>query len=157
LKEHHYRVQVQWNEMEKGGTSSYKSYSRNHTIWAEGKQIIPASSDPSFLGNKQRYNPEELFVGSLASCHMLWYLHLCTLHGITVVKYSDSAEGLMKEEIGGKGRFESVTLLPKVTILEMEKKDRALDLHNEANRLCFIANSCNFEVIHRPVILINEQ
>jgi organic hydroperoxide reductase OsmC/OhrA len=156
VKKHHYRVQLQWNEMEKGGTSSYNSYSRNHNIRVEGKPGIPASSDPSFLGDKERYNPEELFVGSLASCHMLWYLHLCTLYGITVVDYSDSAEGTMKEEKGGMGKFESVTLKPMVTILEMEKKDKAFELHVEANRLCFIANSCNFTVNHLPTILIYE-
>ena len=65
-----------------------------------------SSSDLAFQGDRECYNPKELFVGSLVSCHMLWYMHLCTLNGIIVVDYSDSAEGIMKGEKGGKGKFE---------------------------------------------------
>jgi len=65
----------------------------------------------------RRYNPEELLVASLSSCHMLWYLHLCSSHGVVVVNYRDSACGLMNERPDGAGEFVRVTLRPVVTVL----------------------------------------
>ena len=127
------------------------AYSRDHTIRAEGKPDILASSDPAFRGNAGRYNPEELLVASLSSCHMLWYLHLCAVNGITVVNYTDNASGEM-EESGGAGQFVSVDLRPVVTILEDAQRTRALRLHHEAHQRCFIARSVNFLVTVRATI-----
>ena len=59
------------------GTREYRGYERAHEYLVPGKPVIPGSSDPNFRGDKTHYNPEELLVMSLSSCHMLWYLHLC--------------------------------------------------------------------------------
>ena len=81
---------------------------------------------------------------------MLWYLHLCADNGIVVIDYKDEASGLM-EESGDGGRFTSVTLHPVVTITDASKIDKANELHELANKYCFIANSLNLPVKHEPV------
>jgi organic hydroperoxide reductase OsmC/OhrA len=153
VKTHRYRVQTHWTSPNGEGTANYRSYSREHTIAAEGKPEIAASSDPAFRGDAARYNPEELLVASLSSCHMLWYLHLCASNGIRVVKYSDPATGVMKENADGSGEFVRVTLRPAVTLAAGSDAGRALDLHRGAHRLCFIARSVNFPVEVEPEIV----
>ncbi len=155
MKKHKYQVTVQWTGSQGEGTKSYRTYSRDHTIHSEGKydQIL-GSSDPSFLGDKSRYNPEDLFLSSLSTCHMLWYLHLCTTHNITVTDYRDQATGIMEESAQGSGKFVSVTLHPKVVITSAAHIDTAESLHAEASKMCFIANSCNFEIGHQPEIIM---
>ncbi len=64
---------------------------------------ISGSSDPAFLGDPEKYNPEELLLSSISSCHMLWYLHLCTSHNVVVTTYFDHAEGVMEELENGSG------------------------------------------------------
>jgi organic hydroperoxide reductase OsmC/OhrA len=76
------------------------------------KPVIQASSDPAFLGDPTKHNPEDLLVSSLSSCHMLWYLHFCSANHIIVEEYTDTAEGIMLEEQNGNGYFKEVTLNP---------------------------------------------
>lgn len=154
MKKHEYQIQVSWTGNLGEGTKDYKSYSRNHEIKAAGKSVISGSSDPSFRGDANRYNPEDLFVSTLASCHMLWYLHLCSANKITIVNYQDDAIGTMLEKEDGSGAFTEVVLRPTVTILENDKKDLAIRLHEEAHEKCFIANSVNFPVRCEPLITI---
>lgn len=123
----------------------------------DGKPDLYCSSDPAFLGNPSRINPEEQFLSALAGCHMLWYLHLCSVNGITVTEYSDEASGEMAEDEDGSGRFVSVQLNPEVTILEAHRREAAVSIHKEANRMCFIANSCNFPVYHHSEITVARQ
>ena len=149
-KEHHYQTQVKWTGNTGSGTSGYKDYERSHTVSIYGKQEIHCSSDPSFLGNSSKYNPEELFVSTISSCHMLWYLHFCATAGIVVVSYTDSAKGIMETEPDGSGRFTEVTLYPLVTVTEEHMIEQALELHKKAHEFCFIANSVNFKVSHKP-------
>jgi len=154
LKQHTYNVHIEWTGNTGNGTAGYRSYSRDHIISAPGKsEQILAASDPAFQGDPKRYNPEELFVSSLSSCHMLWYLHLCSVNGIVVVAYTDEAHGTMEESADGGGRFTEVTLFPQVTITDADKLDLARSLHAEAHRKCYLANSCNFPVRHEPVVL----
>ncbi|OEK04965.1 OsmC family protein [Roseivirga misakiensis] len=153
MKEHHYQIGLEWTGNKGNGTKDYKSYSRNHSITVSGKyDEILGSSDPSFRGDRDRYNPEELFLSSLSSCHMLWFLHLCATNGINVRSYKDSATGVMEEATNGSGRFRSVTLYPSVIIDQSDKIDKALSLHEEASKMCFIANSCNFKINHTPKV-----
>lgn len=156
MKNHPYEVKVEWIGNQGEGTLNYKSYSRNHTINAVGKyQEILASSDPSFLGDKSKYSPEDLFLSSLAACHMLWYLHLCTIHKITVTAYLDNATGVMIETENGSGQFTKVTLHPQVKITDANMITKANQLHAEANQMCFIANSCNFKIGHNPTTIVS--
>lgn len=145
-KQHNYNIQTTWIGNSGDGTKTYRSYSRNHEIISEGKALIEGSSDPSFLGDKTRYNPEEMLVASLSSCHMLWYLHLCSEAGVVVNSYADEATGTMKETSGGGGRFTEVTLHPNIKVAEEFMLGKARALHSQAHSLCFIANSVNFEV-----------
>lgn len=145
-KTHTYSVDVQWNAAGGEGTKSYLSYRRDHTIVVAAKPEILASSDPAFRGDRARYNPEELLVASLSSCHMLWYLHLCSINGVTVLEYRDRATGTMREDTDGSGRFVGVVLHIEVVLAADADGTRALALHEEAHRLCFIARSVNFPV-----------
>ena len=111
-KKHAYAVFVRWSAGDGDGTATYRSYSRDHSIGADGKAEIEASSDPAFRGDASRYNPEELLVASLSSCHMLWYLHLCAMNGVVVVAYRDDAAGDMEENPDGSGQFARVDLRP---------------------------------------------
>ena len=152
MKEHHYTIKMEWTGNQGQGTLNYRSYSRDHVISEEGKtQHILGSSDPSFRGDKVRYNPEELFLSSLSSCHMLWFLHLCSVNKIVVVDYVDHPNGIMVESKDGSGYFKSVTLHPKVTITDEDQIEQANKLHHQANKMCFIANSCNFPIEHDPI------
>ena len=152
-KEHHYTTQLIWTGNTGEGTANYRSYDRDHILSVTGKPEIPGSSDPSFRGNPQRYNPEELLVSSLSSCHMLWYLHLCAVNGVVVVDYKDEAIGTMVETADGGGYFSEVILRPVVTVAEGGMSEKARSLHHEANKLCFIANSVKFLVRHEPTVL----
>jgi organic hydroperoxide reductase OsmC/OhrA len=153
MKEHRYETSVRWNGNSGTGTEHYTAYSRDHEVSAAGKRIaIPGSSDPHFRGDASRYNPEELLVASLSSCHMLWYLHLCAVNNVVVNAYEDRAVGVMALAEGGSGHFMEVVLSPKIAISANSDPTTARRLHDEANRMCFIANSVNFPVRHHPSI-----
>lgn len=150
MKQHHYETQITWTGNRGQGTRDYRAYERAHTVTVGEKAAIQCSSDPQFRGDASKHNPEELLVASLSSCHMLWYLHLCAEAGIIVEEYSDKATGTMEETAEGGGHFVEVMLHPVVVVSESTMIDKANKLHHRANELCFIANSCNFPVRHRP-------
>ena len=152
MKQHRYELQIEWTGNTGEGTKTYRGYRRDHTIVAEGKPQILASSDPSFRGDPSRYNPEELLVAALSGCHMLSYLHLCAVNHVTVVDYRDAAVGLMNENSDGSAQFTRVTLRPVVKILPGDDQAKAKALHDEAHHLCFIARSVNFPVEIEPTI-----
>lgn len=156
-KQHQYALTIEWTGNTGEGTASYRSYERSHRISAGNKPAILASSDPAFRGARTRYNPEELLVAALASCHMLSYLHLCAVAGIVVTAYADSATGTMVETPDGGGHFTEVTLNPTVVVTELWMVDKANALHHQANQLCFIANSCKFPVHHQPTCRVRER
>jgi len=150
MKNHHYQTNVTWTGNTGAGTKDYKAYERSHDIHIEGKQVISGSSDPNFRGDASKHSPEDLLVASVSSCHMLWYLHLCTTAGIIVTAYEDKAEGVMLENRNGSGCFTLILLRPVITINDEALIDKANELHKEANKMCFIANSCNFPILHEP-------
>ena len=147
---HEYNIQLEWTGNTGEGTKSYKGYERSHRVIIPNKPLIECSSDPAFRGDPSKHNPEEMLVASLSSCHMLWYLHLCSDNGIVVINYRDNATGTMIEDTNG-GKFTEVVLHPQVTISDATKIDLANSLHENANKKCFISNSCNFPVRHKPV------
>lgn len=148
-KEHQYKTNLVWTGNKGSGTMDYRSYDRDFTVVVEGKTPITGSSDSAFLGDKTKYNPEDLLLSSISSCHMLWYLHLCSKHEIVVMEYKDNAVGVMVENADGSGQFREVLLQPEVLISDKSQKDLANTLHEEANKMCFIANSLNFPVKHQ--------
>ena len=149
-KKHHYELTTQWTGNTGTGTSNYRAYERSHVIQAMDKTEILCSSDGSFRGDRTKYNPEELLVASISSCHMLWYLHICADAGVVVVDYTDNATGVMQETENGSGYFTEITLFPKVVVKDASMIKMANSLHSKANEYCFIANSVKFPVHHQP-------
>jgi organic hydroperoxide reductase OsmC/OhrA len=149
-KEHFYSLTITWTGNHGDGTTSYRSYERSHIISAENKADILASSDQEFRGDKTKYNPEELLVASLSSCHMLWFLHLCADNGVVVMDYFDNPVGTMVETEDGGGQFKEVILRPTVIVEEESMLEKLDELHKKSRELCFIANSVNFPVVHKP-------
>ena len=153
MKKHEYQTSLRWTGNRGTGTSDYRAYSRDHEITGPSKTaVVPGSSDPHFRGDATRYNPEDLLVASLSACHMLSYLHLCAVNHIVVTGYEDDATGTMAENSDGSGEFREVMLRPRVTITAESDAAKAISLHEEAGKLCFIARSVNFPVRHEPVI-----
>jgi organic hydroperoxide reductase OsmC/OhrA len=153
---HHYTVTTHWTGNRGSGTLDYRAYGRDHLISAEGKiHQIEASSDHKFRGDSRCYNPEELFISSISACHMLWYLHLAAIENIVVLNYEDRAEGVMTEEADGRGRFTSVTLNPVVNITGGGAQVHAArELHEQAGKKCFIANSVRVPIRYRGEIIL---
>lgn len=148
--EHEYSATLVWEGNTGEGTARYDAYSRRYRVSIEGKGELEGSADPSFRGDPALHNPEDLLLASLSACHMLTYLALCAQRGIKVLSYVDSATGRMQVDRDGGGRFEEVVLRPEITIQGSEQLARATELHERANKLCFIAASCNFPIRHEP-------
>jgi organic hydroperoxide reductase OsmC/OhrA len=127
-----------------------KRYQKTHQIAIEGKEILNVSAAKAFKGDPALYNPEDLLLSSVVSCHMMSYLYVCAQNGIEVLSYQDNAEADLEVSHNGSGRFTEIRLYPKVIIKGKEKIAEALNLHKKANELCFIANSCNFPILHFP-------
>lgn len=143
---HLFKAEVNWTSNQEDLTKRF--YSKSHKILIEGKPILNVSAAKAFKGDSELYNPEDLLLSSLVSCHMMSYLYVCSQNRIQILEYSDNAEAILDVFPDGSGRFAEVKLNPKVTITNPDKIQMALDLHQKANQLCFVANSCNFPVLH---------
>ncbi|MEZ4805266.1 MAG: OsmC family protein [Bacteroidia bacterium] len=151
MKLHHYRLKTEWTGNRGLNTIKYDSYDRDFKLHLKNKNGIEASADPAFRGDETKPNPEEFLLSAISSCHMLWFLHECSDHGIEVVSYEDEAYAEMEEEKGQGGRFIKAVLTVEVEITDSTKINRLETMHENASRKCFIANSCNFpiEIISR--------
>jgi organic hydroperoxide reductase OsmC/OhrA len=143
-----FKVQIQWS------SSDAFSNPKTHSVSIENKEKLTVSAAKVFKGDDSKYNPEDLFLSALSSCHMMSYQYLCDKHQITLVAYTDETVGTLVVNADGSGSFTEITINPRVTILESDKLDLALRLHTEANRLCFIANSCSVPIQHKAKIYI---
>ena len=155
-RDHRFQTLVRWTGNKGVGTAAYRAYGREHVIEAPGKPPIPASSDPQFLGDAARWNPEELLIAALSSCHQLWYLHLCSDAGVVVTAYEDRAQGLMRFEPDGSGRFLRVVLRPDVRLKPGSDIRLAESLHVKAHEMCFIARSVAFPVECEPALSMDD-
>jgi len=149
MSAHSYSLKMKWTGNLGTGTSNYRVYERNHTISFENKPDLLASADPTFRGDPSKYNPEELLLAALSGCHMMSFLHVCVNSGIVVTAYEDQATGSMTVNSDGSGHFTEVILNPVVTVAEISMTENLDALHSKANKLCFIANSCNFPILHK--------
>ena len=145
---HLFKAEVKWTSNQNQEDSTKRFYSKSHTVLIEGKPILNVSAAKAFKGDSEKYNPEDLLLSSLVSCHMMSYLYVCSQNGIEVLEYSDNAEATLEVSPDGSGRFVTITLNPEVKISNSSQIQLALGLHQKANQLCFIANSCNFPVLH---------
>src|SRR5439155_8521325 len=126
----------------------YQKYSRDHTWNFDGGHEMEASAAPAYLGNPKLVDPEEAFVASLSSCHMLTFLAIACKKKFVLDEYVDEAVGQMEKNAEGKMAITKVTLKPKITF-SGEKKPSAEELdkmHHAAHENCFIASSVKTEV-----------
>ena len=126
----------------------YQKYSRNHTWKFEGGHEMTASAAPAYLGDPKNVNPEEAYIASLSSCHMLTFLAIACKQKFVLDEYVDEAVGHMEKNAEGKMAITKVTLTPKITF-SGDKKPSAEELdkmHHAAHENCFIANSVKTEI-----------
>jgi organic hydroperoxide reductase OsmC/OhrA len=150
---HRYEARVAWS----GSTGSgYRSYSRDHVGIANGVDL-PLSSDPTFRGNPQRANPEQLVLVAASSCQLLWLLHLCAEAGIDVVEYVDEPEAVMPDD-GEATRITEIVLRPRISVAGAadDVRDRVVELCHRAHERCFVANSLVTEIRLEPEVLLAE-
>ena len=136
-----------------------KRYSRRHTITFDGGVVLPASSSPHVVpvpfSDPAGVDPEESFIASLSSCHMLWFLSIAVQQGFCVDRYHDAAEGVMGRNAEGRLAMTVVTLRPAVHFggnVPPPTTDQLHALHHAAHEACFIANSVKTEVRCEPVL-----
>ncbi|MCW9708427.1 OsmC family protein [Fodinibius salsisoli] len=152
----HYNSTIRWQR--NGATFTDNRYKRSHEWHFDGGEIVKASSSPEVvpvpLSDPAAVDPEEAFIASLSSCHMLWFLSIAAKHGFIIDRYQDKAEGLMAKNDSDRLAITQVTLHPEVTYL----KDSApgikenMDMHHEAHEQCFIANSVHTEIQIKPTM-----
>jgi organic hydroperoxide reductase OsmC/OhrA len=151
----HYTAEVLWLRNE--GDFAGNRYSRRHLLRFDGGLEVPGSSSPHVvplpMSDASALDPEEAFVSSLSSCHMLWFLSIAAKRKFCVDRYFDAAEGVMEKNADGKMAMTIVTLRPDVEFSGAHQPTREeLDsLHHEAHDACFIANSVKTEVRCEPV------
>ena len=148
---HHYQARLEWTGAAQGPTLTYQGYSREYSVAIPGKPVFAGSADPTFRGDPKLYNPEDLLVVALSSCHMLSYLALAARAKLSVIAYVDEATGTMDMK-DGKIRFVEVVLHQRVIVAKDADMDVAKRLHDKAHGECFIANSVNFPVRNEPQI-----
>ncbi len=154
MHDHSYEVSVRWTGDRGTGTSGPRDFGRDHVVSATGHPDVPGSADPTFRGDRDRWNPEEMVVAALAQCHMLSYLHVAVTQGFTVVDYRDTATASLRLNRDGSGELTEATLHPVVTILEADRVADAEAAHATANALCFIARSVAFPVHHQAETIV---
>lgn len=156
MEKHYYTAEIKWTGNNGVGTERYNSYNRSHEISIIQKPVLFGSADPTFLGDKTKHNPEELLLSSISACHMLWYLHLCAEQRVVVVNYIDRVAGELRIFENGSGKFDSVTLNPLVAVKAESMVPKAIKLHEDAHKMCFISNSVNFPVHHHSKIEVKK-
>lgn len=144
----HHTAAISWK---RNGADFLADYDRSHEWAFDGGVVVPASSAPEFSGNPSRVDPEEAFVASISSCHMLWFLALAAKAGLVIDEYVDHAVGTMGRDDTGVTWITDVALSPTITWSSTAPDAAAItDLHHRAHERCFIANSV------RSAITINE-
>jgi len=153
-KSHRYELKLHWSGAEKGPTENYAKFSREYRIEIPGKPPIKGSADPAYQGDPALANPEDMLLSALAACHMLSYLAVCALGKIKVISYEDSASGTLAETAPQRSGFTEATLRPRVVVAAGSDLAKAKALHDQAHKICFIANSVNFPVHHEAEVTV---
>jgi organic hydroperoxide reductase OsmC/OhrA len=151
-----YKAVISWRRDDAIFTDN--RYRRAHVWSFDGGVDVPASSSPESvpvpLSEAAAVDPEEAFVASLSSCHMLWFLSIAAKRGFTVDEYRDDASGTLARNIGGKVVMTLVTLRPAVVFSgkTLPSEEELVELHHTAHEECYIANSVKTEVRCEPVM-----
>ena len=151
-----YTAQVHW-QRDPLETFTDNRYSRRHLLRFDGGAEVPGSASPHVvplpLSDASAVDPEELFVASLAACHMLWFLSIAAGRGFCVDRYADAAEGRMARNAEGRIAMTRVVLRPQAQFSgqRLPTRNEIDAMHHEAHAQCFIANSVRTEVLCQPV------
>lgn len=133
-------------------------YRRHHRWIFDGGLEVPASASPQIVplpwSEAAAVDPEEAFVASLSSCHMLWFLSIAADHGFVVRRYADDARGRLGKNAAGQLAIVSVALAPAVSFVgaSIPNRDQYEDFHHQAHARCFLAASVTAEVTCLPSI-----
>ena len=150
----HYTATVAWNRGEQPFTDG--KYSRAHVWRFDGGVEVRGSSSPHVvkppMSDEAAVDPEEAFIASLSSCHMLFFLDFARRGGFRIDSYEDNAEGVLEKGTDGRMAMTVVTLRPKIAFSGDKQPSRAEldDLHHRSHEACFIANSVKTEVRVEP-------
>lgn len=152
-----YSAVIAWSR----GTQPFSDhrYSRLHEWRFDGGVVVPGSSSPQVvpfpMSDASAVDPEEAFVASLSSCHLLWFLDLAARAGWVVDDYRDAAQGVLARNPQGQLAMTVVTLRPQVRFAGQRQPDAAeiSRLHEAAHQACFIANSVKTELRCEPVLV----
>ena len=142
-----YKVNLKW--LSESDDFSYKNYSRTHA-WKFGGGIeVKASAAPEYLGRPEFVNPEEAFIASLASCHLLTFLAIASNKKYIIKSYEDQAVGIVGKNANNKMAVLKVTLRPTVSFVGSAKpsEEDLKRMHEKAHTECFISNSVLTEVL----------
>jgi organic hydroperoxide reductase OsmC/OhrA len=148
MSEH--KAKIQWAQTQ--GDFLKGTYSREHTWTFDGGVTVPASSSPAAVrvpfSNPANVDPEEAYVASLSSCHMLTFLYVAARKGFEISAYEDEAVGVMTKNERGIPWVSSVVLHPRITYSGARKPtaEEEAHMHHDAHEECFIANSVKTEV-----------
>jgi organic hydroperoxide reductase OsmC/OhrA len=150
-----YTAGILWLRGDQDFTANH--YSRRHVLRFDGGTELAGSSSvhvvPLPWSDEQAVDPEEMFVASISSCHMLWFLSIAAKHKFCVDRYSDAASGVMAKNSDGKWVMSVVTLRPHVEFSgeQLPSREQLETLHHKAHEECYIANSVKSEVRCEPV------
>ena len=153
-----YTAKLEWQRGEQDFIGN--RYSRKHTLRFDGGAEVSGSSSPSVvplpMSDATAVDPEEMFVASLSSCHMLWFLSMAAMRKFCVDSYVDDAFGIMARNADGKTAMTVVTLRPCVVFSGdlQPTAEQIHALHHKAHNECFIANSVKTEVRCEPVLAV---
>jgi organic hydroperoxide reductase OsmC/OhrA len=128
---------------------TYETYNRDHDWSFDAGIKVRASAAPAYRGNEACVDPEEAFVASLSSCHMLTFLAVACKERYVVDDYRDEAVGVLEKDAGGRLAITRVALRPRVTFGgdRLPSPEELRQLHDQAHHACFIANSVKTEVV----------
>ncbi len=145
-----YRVTIDWKRETPEFT--YESYNRDHDWQFDAGIVVRASAAPAYKGSESCVDPEEAFVASLSSCHMLTFLAIACRKGLTVDTYRDYAVGILAKDSTGRLAITKVTLRPEVGFGgdQQPTTEDVRQLHDQAHHTCFIANSVKTDVVVEP-------
>lgn len=141
-----YVIDLEWKKTSKN--FGYEVYNRHHVVHFSGNQTLKNSAAPEFFGNIDMSNPEELLGASLASCHMLTFLAICSKSGYEVVSYDCKAVAKMGKNAEGRMSVAEIDLTPVIIFTEekVPTEEQLISLHDKAHKNCFIAQSLQTKV-----------
>ncbi|MBL8182454.1 MAG: OsmC family protein [Blastocatellia bacterium] len=149
-----YTADISWKS-DSSKTFTKQRYTRGHVWEFDGGVSVPASSSPQVVPRfsvEAAVDPEEALVASAASCHMLTFLYLAAKGGFNVASYTDNAIGVMEEREDGRQWLATITLDPQIVWIDGEpSREQLAELHHNAHKECYIANSIRSEIIIKGI------